>query len=263
MLRTCGARAVVRHGCSVPDADVRDVGIDCVRRGLRPACLPARRLVVLQDTIATISAVQRRHGITATSLLNYVVSECSVPHAAADRPRDRLYPSGSLTWGLQRSTAGYGACSPRPAAGATMGGCSPHGPSASSLSPTGDGTTLIATRFVSPDSEGPASLYYAEGATFARAPPPPVPQPAPQQTQGQPGCTPCNGAASSGSSITQESSYELSFAAQGPAVVFVASEPITGAVSTSGGLGRRRYLCDWLVWPTCRLIRPVLLETRP
>ncbi|KAG2445688.1 hypothetical protein HXX76_000296 [Chlamydomonas incerta] len=124
----------------------------------------------MQDTIATISAVQRRHGITATSLLNYVVS---------------------------------------------------------------DGTTLIATRFVSPESDGPASLYYAEGATFARAPPAPAPQPAPQPAQGpgQPGCTPCNGTANSGSSITQESSYELSFAAQGPAVVFVASEPITASAS--------------------------------
>ena len=29
-----------------------------------------------------------------------------------------------------------------------------------------DGSTLIATRFVSPDSDKPASLYYAEGSTF-------------------------------------------------------------------------------------------------
>lgn len=33
-----------------------------------------------------------------------------------------------------------------------------------------DGSTLIATRFVSPDSANPASLYYAEGTSFRCAP---------------------------------------------------------------------------------------------
>lgn len=123
--------------------------------------------------------MQRRYGITATSLLNYVVS---------------------------------------------------------------DGSTLIATRFVSPESEGPASLYYAEGASFARTQAP-VPKagaaavpPAvvvgcggtPGGAAG-PGFAPCSASANSGSSITQESSYELGLSAQGPEVVFVASEPITGA----------------------------------
>jgi glutamine amidotransferase len=35
-----------------------------------------------------------------------------------------------------------------------------------------DGGTLIATRYVTPDSAGPASLYYAEGTTFRCATPP-------------------------------------------------------------------------------------------
>lgn len=143
--------------------------------------------------------MQRRHGITATSLLNFVVS---------------------------------------------------------------DGTTLIATRFVSPDTEGPASLYYAEGSNFARSQQPgPHPKDGapPQQQQqqqsaatgvngpasgseaaaapGQPGgagCVPC-AANTPGSSITQEGSYELGFSAQGPRVVFVASEPITGQTGADGG----------------------------
>ena len=33
-----------------------------------------------------------------------------------------------------------------------------------------DGTNMIATRYVSHDSESPASLYYAEGSAFQREP---------------------------------------------------------------------------------------------
>ncbi|GIL70254.1 hypothetical protein Vretifemale_1091 [Volvox reticuliferus] len=153
---------------------------------MRAQLAPDVLIKAMQDTIATISSVQRRHGVTATSLLNYVVS---------------------------------------------------------------DGSTLIATRFVSPESDGPASLYYAEGASFARTaatPATPVAntistagctgqvQPvavaAPAGAAG-PGYAPCSASANSGSSITQESSYELGVSAQGPSVVFVASEPITASAS--------------------------------
>lgn len=34
-----------------------------------------------------------------------------------------------------------------------------------------DGNNMIATRYVSHDSESPASLYYAEGSAFQREPP--------------------------------------------------------------------------------------------
>ncbi|GLC44069.1 hypothetical protein PLESTB_000932700 [Pleodorina starrii] len=141
---------------------------------IRAQLAPDVLIKAMQDTIATISAVQRRHGITSTSLLNYVVS---------------------------------------------------------------DGTTLIATRFVSPESDGPASLYYAEGASFARtapaanAPPPAAAAAAAAAASAAaPGCAPCAASANS-SSVTQESSYELGLSAQGPAVVFVASEPITASAS--------------------------------
>ncbi|GLI58924.1 hypothetical protein VaNZ11_000709 [Volvox africanus] len=143
---------------------------------MRVQLAPDVMIRAMQDAIATISAVQRRHGITGTSLLNYVVS---------------------------------------------------------------DGSTLIATRFVSPESDSPASLYYAEGASFARTAATPVTPVATTVTtagctgQGAagPGYAPCSASANSGSSITQESSYELGVSAQGPSVVFVASEPITASAS--------------------------------
>jgi hypothetical protein len=40
---------------------------------------------------------------------------------------------------------------------------------------------------------------------------------------------PCSGNAESGSSVLREGVYELAYPAQGPTVVFIASEPITGA----------------------------------
>ncbi|GFR43584.1 hypothetical protein Agub_g4681, partial [Astrephomene gubernaculifera] len=46
-----------------------------------------------------------------------------------------------------------------------------------------------------------------------------------------PGYSPCPAGCNGGSSITRESSYELGFSAQGPSVVFVASEPITASAS--------------------------------
>ena len=67
-----------------------------------------------------------------------------------------------------------------------------------------DGSTLVATRFVSPENDTAASLYYAEGSTFRRV---------------------------DGSSTAGEGDYELEFSERGARVVIVASEPITGSKS--------------------------------
>ncbi|KAI8475320.1 MAG: nucleophile aminohydrolase [Monoraphidium minutum] len=63
-----------------------------------------------------------------------------------------------------------------------------------------DGTTMVATRFVSPEGGAAATLYYAEG---------------------------CGGLALR--AVLREASYSLAYGARGSGVAFIASEPITGS----------------------------------
>lgn len=118
-----------------------------------------------------------------------------------------------------------------------------------------DGATLIATRYVYPETESPASLYYAEGAGFVRSSAPLVPD----TEDGTIGCSGGGGGGYSngtdgtarvsslspgptcpmmtkqaqvtGSSILQESSYRLTQSERGAVVAFVSSEPITGSTT--------------------------------
>lgn len=116
-----------------------------------------------QETINTLQAVQQQHGVTATSLLNFVVS---------------------------------------------------------------DGTTLIGTRFVSPDTEKPATLYYSEAAAFQRE------NPAPAAGVGGCGSGPAPATpaiSNSGSSILRGGSYSLVHGERGASVAILASEPITAS----------------------------------
>ncbi len=72
-----------------------------------------------------------------------------------------------------------------------------------------DGSTLIATRYVSHEDEEPASLYYAEGSAFQRCPgagqdPPTTPTVAgackgPGKGAGEAGCVPCSPTANAAS----------------------------------------------------------------
>ncbi len=68
-----------------------------------------------------------------------------------------------------------------------------------------DGSTLIATRYVSHEDEEPASLYYAEGSAFQRCPGPSQEAPAtpvapgPLKGPGEPGCVPCSPTANAAS----------------------------------------------------------------
>jgi hypothetical protein len=130
-----------------------------------------------------------------------------------------------------------------------------------------DGATMIATRFVRPESEAAATLYYAEGASFDRLQPPQ--QQHTQDPQQQIGSDPsaANGTSNSssssgaegkvsscggcpaavasgaqeggavgtqelvGSSVLCEASYGISYSERGASVAFVASEPITGSTT--------------------------------
>jgi hypothetical protein len=140
-----------------------------------------------------------------------------------------------------------------------------------------DGSTLIATRFVRPESESAATLYYAEGASFDRQ------EQQQQQAQqqhtcspagcgpaaavngtagesgsvdeevlspavtgaagglaGEDGCTVCGANNLVGSSVLCEASYNISYRERGAHVAFVASEPITG--STTDWVSERKSL---------------------
>lgn len=131
-----------------------------------------------------------------------------------------------------------------------------------------DGATMVATRFVRPESEAAATLYYAEGASFDRQPPQQQ-----QQGEGSHGSSSSGGASSQqgcngtlqdegtcpagikgcpaaavaagkdsktsvcgtqelvGSSVLCEASYSISYSERGASVAFVASEPITGSTT--------------------------------
>jgi hypothetical protein len=141
-----------------------------------------------------------------------------------------------------------------------------------------DGSTLIATRFVRPDSESAATLYYAEGASFDRqeqqqqqtsqqhtcspaagcgaaaangtagdsgsaddeALTPPAGTGAAGGLAGEDGCTVCGANNLVGSSVLCEASYNISYRERGAHVAFVASEPITGSTT------------DWVRWLLAR-----------
>jgi len=130
-----------------------------------------------------------------------------------------------------------------------------------------DGATMIATRFVRPETEAAATLYYAEGASFDRLQPQQhhqgsASQSQQQQANGADGTNPSsnsstadeqvNGCSSSGgcpvaastkeggvggtqelvgSSVLCEASYGISYSERGASVAFVASEPITGSTT--------------------------------
>lgn len=131
-----------------------------------------------------------------------------------------------------------------------------------------DGATMIATRFVRPETDNAATLYYAEGASFDRLQPQSqhsAGQHDPQQgTDGAGSTDPSNGSSSSsvngekvsscggcpaavasgaqeggavgtqelvGSSVLCEASYGISYSERGASVAFVASEPITGSTT--------------------------------
>jgi hypothetical protein len=124
-----------------------------------------------------------------------------------------------------------------------------------------DGATMIATRFVRPEGEAAATLYYAEGASFDRLQQHPTTQPQ-QQPQGTQAtadgstsssvadehvssCGGCPAAVAAGgqeggavgtqelvgSSVLCEASYGISYSERGASVAFVASEPITGSTT--------------------------------
>ncbi|GMH45158.1 hypothetical protein BSKO_13115 [Bryopsis sp. KO-2023] len=114
---------------------------------------PEVLLQALEKTIAVIGRVQSESGVTACSLLNFVVS---------------------------------------------------------------DGASMVATRFVSPDTATPASLYYAEGNHFHREKP---------EGDGN------EGEDREASSILSEGKYDIAYAERGTCVAMVASEPITGSAS--------------------------------
>ncbi|GAX84568.1 hypothetical protein CEUSTIGMA_g11989.t1 [Chlamydomonas eustigma] len=82
-----------------------------------------------------------------------------------------------------------------------------------------DGSSLLATRYVYPENEPAASLYYAEGANFTRSNHHGVPVQAPPAMS------------ASGSAILHESSYNLTYGERGAKVAFVASEPITASTT--------------------------------
>ncbi|DBB02245.1 TPA: hypothetical protein ACH3X3_011267 [Trebouxia sp. C0006] len=87
-----------------------------------------------------------------------------------------------------------------------------------------DGINMIATRYVSHDSESPASLYYAEGSAFQREL---------QETGARPESA-TSGAASNAASarntaVTGEGQYSLKYGEVGTRVAIVSSEPITGS----------------------------------
>lgn len=132
-----------------------------------------------------------------------------------------------------------------------------------------DGATMIATRFVRPENEAAATLYYAEGASFDRLQPQQQhhasvdehqadPAAATQATNGTSNsssssvadekvssCGGCPAAVASGaqeggavgtqelvgSSVLCEASYGISYSERGASVAFVASEPITGSTT--------------------------------
>jgi hypothetical protein len=148
-----------------------------------------------------------------------------------------------------------------------------------------DGSTLIATRFVRPETESAATLYYAEGASFDRQEQQQQQQQASQQhtcspagcgtaaangtagdsgsaddeartppagtgaaggLAGEDGCTVCGANNLVGSSVLCEASYNISYRERGAHVAFVASEPITGSTT------------DWVSWPMRAAVQDVL-----
>jgi hypothetical protein len=120
-----------------------------------------------------------------------------------------------------------------------------------------DGATMVATRFVRPEAEAAATLYYAEGASFHRLQPPPqqpgqagahgseggskahaaaascagCPAAAAGGTAGKEGAAACSTQEMVGSSVLCEASYGISYSERGASVAFVASEPITGSTT--------------------------------
>lgn len=132
-----------------------------------------------------------------------------------------------------------------------------------------DGATMIATRFVRPENEAAATLYYAEGASFDRLQPQQQHQASVDEHQTDPAaatqaangtsnsssssvadekvssCGGCPAAVASraqeggavgtqelvGSSVLCEASYGISYSERGASVAFVASEPITGSTT--------------------------------
>ncbi|GBF92924.1 hypothetical protein Rsub_05760 [Raphidocelis subcapitata] len=129
-----------------------------------------------------------------------------------------------------------------------------------------DGTTMVATRFVSPESGGAATLYYAEGSTFSRQLETPFARAnsvgaslaaggsptaaaggtaaaaaaaaaaggsprSPLSDDGTPNaCRAIAGTTSAvGSSVMREASYSIAYGERGSSVAFIASEPITGS----------------------------------
>ncbi|KAK9917148.1 hypothetical protein WJX75_001304 [Coccomyxa subellipsoidea] len=96
-----------------------------------------------------------------------------------------------------------------------------------------DGSTLIATRYVSHEDEEPASLYYAEGSAFQRCPgagqePPTTPVAAgPSKGPGMPSSPTANAASARNTAVAGEGEYCLRYGAVGTRVALVASEPIT------------------------------------
>lgn len=87
-----------------------------------------------------------------------------------------------------------------------------------------DGHNMVATRYVSHDSESPASLYYAEGSAFQREP---------HETGARPeSATPgaaSNAASARNTAVTGEGEYSLKYGEVGTRVAIVSSEPITGS----------------------------------
>jgi hypothetical protein len=130
-----------------------------------------------------------------------------------------------------------------------------------------DGATMIATRFVRPESEAAATLYYAEGASFDRLQPQQQQHAQDPQQQMGSGLSAANGTSNSssssvaegkvsscggcpaavaastqeggavgtqelvGSSVLCEASYGISYSERGASIAFVASEPITGSTT--------------------------------
>ncbi|KAF8073182.1 Cndp1 [Scenedesmus sp. PABB004] len=93
-----------------------------------------------------------------------------------------------------------------------------------------DGSTLIATRFVRPEGEAAATLYYAEGASFDRQGAEPGAA-AHRHDSGCPAAVAAAAAAAAVASVLREASYSISYRERGASVAFVASEPITGSTT--------------------------------
>jgi glutamine amidotransferase len=105
-----------------------------------------------------------------------------------------------------------------------------------------DGETLVATRYVSHETEAAASLYYAEASAYGRAA---ATGPAPAagaaaaavRSAGAAGAVGARGAA-----VTGEGDYELAYAGLGTRVCLIASEPVTGRGSDWAAVPRNTAL---------------------